>query len=108
MDWSVVVSRMNKLGISQYQLSLELGKDRSQVGKWIARNNTPPGDCLIKIAKILNVRPESFFPEEFPNMANESDRRRKFHAWIDDMSEEEMEAIQQLFKVLGSYGEKLN
>jgi len=107
MNWDKVVSRMNELGISQYQLSIELGKDRSQVGKWIARNNIPPGDSLIKMAKVLGVRVEYFFPDEYPNLATESDRRRKFYQWVDDMTESEMEAIQELFKVLGAYGEKL-
>jgi transcriptional regulator with XRE-family HTH domain len=107
MNWDKALSRMNELGISQYQLSLALGKDKTQVGKWISRNNNPPGDCLIKMSKIMNVRVEYFFPEEYPNLVNESDIRRRFKAWIDDMSDEEMKSIEELFKALGAYGEKL-
>jgi transcriptional regulator with XRE-family HTH domain len=107
MDWDKALRRMEELDISMYRLSIELGKDSGQVKNWVTRRTTPQGDSLIKMAKILNVRPEWFFPEEFPNIAQESDRRRKFHAWVDDMTEEELKSIVELFEVFNGIGKKL-
>ena len=107
MFWDYVLPLMEEKGFSQNQLSKEIGKGKTQVNTWVTRGTIPPVDCALNIAKVLGVRIEYFFPELFPDSYKMSDLRRKFHNWVDDMTEDEMEAILQLFKVMGSYGEKL-
>ena len=107
MFWDYALPLMAEKGISQNQLSKEIGKGKSQVNKWIERGTTPPVDCALKIALFLGVQIEYFFPELYPNIIHPSDRRRRFRIWVENMSEEELDIMERMLSVLGENGEKL-
>jgi transcriptional regulator with XRE-family HTH domain len=107
MFWAMAKIRMDELDISMYRLSIEIGKDKGQVKTWITRGTIPPVDSALKIAQVLGVEIEYFFPELFPNKVNPSKLRRNFHEWVDSMDEEELKNIVDLFEVFDSVGKQL-
>lgn len=107
MFWDHALPIMIDKGISQIQLSKEIGKSKSQVNKWVERETIPPADSALKIAQVLGVEIEYFFPEMFPGRVQPSKIRVNFQEWIDSCSDEELEAIVDLFDVLDGIGKRL-
>jgi transcriptional regulator with XRE-family HTH domain len=106
MFWEKVIRLMEERNISQAHLSKFVGKEKSQVNKWIQRGTIPSADYVVKMAHLFNTTVEDLVLGD-NSTSGISDRRRRFLSWVDDMTEEEMESIEALFKVLGAYGEKL-
>lgn len=50
--------------MTQYQLALQLGVDRSTVAKWEIGKSKPLADKLVKIAKILNCTVDELLRED--------------------------------------------
>lgn len=67
MDYEFIKQRITELrmkkGVSEYQMSLDLGHSRSYVHNIVSGRSKPSVDELLYICEYLNVIPSNFFDE---------------------------------------------
>ena len=67
MDYDFIRQRITDLrmkkGVSEYQMSLDLGHSRSYVHNIVSGRSKPSVDELLYICEYLNVIPSNFFDE---------------------------------------------
>ena len=57
--------RMEYLGLNQMELAKRSGVTRPAISAWLTRRNTPTAINIVKIAKVLAVKPEYLI--DFPD-----------------------------------------
>lgn len=99
--WNRVLPLMSKRNISQVDIGNHVGKPKATVNSWIKRGVIPDGEITLAISELLNVSVAYLIKGESEE-SEPSDRRRKLHRWIDNLTEEELEDLDRYLDLLES------
>ena len=101
--WRRILSLLKEKNMSQSDLCRETGFTTGTMTTWIKNDRYPTVDKAVVIAKILNTSVETLVF----GSNDESEIRDRFQRWIDSMTDEEMETIENLFHVFEKIGDGL-
>ena len=100
MFWEIVGKLIDDNNISQTQLSEAIGKEKSQVNKWIKRGTIPPADAAVKIAKYFNTTVEYLVTGIDSRYEGLTESKRKLRMIADIQTEENLKMFLDLLDML--------
>lgn len=97
----ITLLRLEK-NLSEYQLSLEIGKCKTYIQSITSGKSLPSFDAFFDLCEYFQLTPEEFFSQD----SCSSRQRRRIRRKLDALAPEDLELVEQLLDRLSDHCEK--